>query len=89
MLQTLVREFPYIHKGIGLVGNTCFFVGSVLFFKMFRDYYTFAVWLFVIGSFGMLLGTVGEIVKTIFEARERRAEKHNVHSARERMKASA
>ena len=89
MLQTLVREFPYIHKGIGLVGNICFFVGSVLFFKFFDGYYTFAVSLFVIGSFGMLLGSIGSIVRTIYEARERRAVKHDVHLARKRMKASA
>ena len=55
MIQTLVRDFEWIHLGIGLFGNFCFVVGSVLFFKSFEAWYTLAVWLFVVGSTGMFV----------------------------------
>lgn len=72
MLQTLVRDFRPIHLGVGLFGNFCFVVGSVLFFETFKAWHTLAVWLFVLGSAGMFLGSVGELAKSVFEARERK-----------------
>lgn len=72
MLQTLVRDYSWIHLGIGLTGNFCFVVGSVLFFKMFDAYYTLGVWLFLVGSFGMFLGSLGEVAKSLYEKREKR-----------------
>ncbi|WP_370194292.1 MULTISPECIES: YrhK family protein [Aurantimonas] len=75
MLQILVRDFGYIHLGIGLVGNLLFVIGSVLFFKAFEEWYTLAVWMFVAGSTGMFLGSLGELAKTIYEGREKRRDK--------------
>lgn len=72
MIQTLVRDFEWIHLGIGLFGNFCFVVGSVLFFKSFEAWYTLAVWLFVVGSTGMFVGSLGQLAKTLYEARETR-----------------
>ena len=72
MLQILVRDFGYIHLGIGLVGNLLFVIGSVLFFKAFEAWYTVAVWLFVVGSAGMFVGSLGQMAKSLYEAREKR-----------------
>lgn len=63
MLVRIAKDFPIIHTVIGLVGNLLFFVGSILFFKAFEPFYTFAVWLFVIGSACMLVGSVGEVIR--------------------------
>ncbi|MFR9795691.1 YrhK family protein [Streptomyces sp. MS06] len=54
----LIQDFPFIHLVIGGVGNTTFLVGSVFF--LFPSLERVALWLFVIGSFGMLVGTIGE-----------------------------
>ncbi|MCQ0989840.1 YrhK family protein [Jiella marina] len=72
MIQTLVRDYSWIHLGIGLFGNFCFVVGSVLFFKTFESLYTLAVWLFVAGSTGMFLGSLGELAKSLYERHEKR-----------------
>ena len=72
MLRTLVHDYPYIHLGLGLIGNVCFLIGSVLFFQQFSAWYDTAVWLFVIGSAGMLIGAVGKAAKFMYEWAERR-----------------
>lgn len=72
MLQTLVRDFAFIHTGISVLGNAAFVIGSVLFFKAFDQYYTLAVWLFVVGSAGMFVGALGEFARKVYEALERR-----------------
>jgi hypothetical protein len=55
-----VRDFPWIHLGIGLVGNLAFVVGSVMFF--YDGLATAAIWVFVVASAGMFVGSVGELV---------------------------
>ena len=67
---TVLREFPWIHLGLGLFGNTLFVVGSVMFF--WSSVKTLAIWLFVFGSLGMLIGSVGELLVRI--ERRRRGE---------------
>ena len=89
MFRTLIRDFPYVHQGIALFGNACFFVGSVLFFKAFEAWYSLAVWLFVLGSFGMLVGASGNIILSVHEARERRADEAVARAAQKRMSATA
>lgn len=59
-IGTALREFPWVHLGLGLAGNTLFVVGSVMFF--WASVKTLAIWLFVLGSLGMLLGSVGELL---------------------------
>lgn len=66
-LGTLLREFPWLHLGIGLFGNAMFVVGSVLFF--YQSVMTLAIWLFVIGSLGMFLGSAGELLVRIEKRR--------------------
>lgn len=69
-LGTALREFPWLHMGLGILGNTAFLVGSVFFF--FESLKTAGIWLFVIGSAGMLVGALGQLLVTI--ERQRRGE---------------
>ncbi len=62
-IGTALRDFPWAHLALGLVGNTLFFAGSVMFF--WETTKTLGIWLFVIGSLGMLLGSVGEVLVRI------------------------
>lgn len=57
----LISDFRWVHTGLGLIGNLSFFVGSVCFLYqgLIKD---IGVWLFIIGSFGMLIGSLGEAV---------------------------
>lgn len=72
MLRTLALEYRHLHIGVGLFGNLCFVAGSVLFFKRFEAWQTFAVWLFVVGSAGMLISSVGEAINAAVETGPRR-----------------
>lgn len=56
-IRTFLREFEWIHTGIGIFGNLSFAVGSVLFLS--EATMRAGVWFFVVGSFGMLIGSVG------------------------------
>lgn len=57
-VRRFVHQYPLVHLGIGLFGNSTFFVGSVLFFWTRTE--PIGVWLFVLGSLGMLVGSIGE-----------------------------
>jgi len=57
-LRRIAKDYPWIHTSLGLLGNTCFFVGSVFFFSDALK--TAGIWLFTLGSFGMLVDTLGE-----------------------------
>lgn len=59
-VRRFVRRYPLVHLGIGLFGNSTFFVGSVLFFWDRTE--PIGVWLFVLGSLGMLLGSLGDVL---------------------------
>lgn len=78
-LKTLVQEYGWIHTGLGLLGNVAFFVGSVVFLPSLEkweavgvEWQTVGVWLFIFGSFFMLVGTAGNLLVKIYEAREKR-----------------
>jgi hypothetical protein len=58
----LVRDFGWIHLTLGLLGNILFFVGSVLFLGPKQD---LAIWLFIIGSFFMLIGSAGQVILSL------------------------
>lgn len=53
-----LEEFHWFHTSLGLLGNVCFFVGSVLF--LWESTKLVGVWLFIVGSLGMLLGSLGD-----------------------------
>lgn len=54
-----LRDYKWIHTSIGLMGNFCFFVGSVFFLWNNTEFP--GVILFIIGSAGMLIGSLGDI----------------------------
>lgn len=56
-IRTFLREFEWIHTGVGILGNLSFAVGSVLFLS--EATMRVGVWFFIVGSFGMLIGSVG------------------------------
>lgn len=59
-IRQLVSDYHWIHLGLGIVGNICFFVGSVFF--LWEATKAAGVWLFIAGSFGMLIGSVGSAI---------------------------
>ncbi|PPS90689.1 YrhK family protein [Streptomyces sp. MH60] len=70
----LLQDFPFLHLIIGGFGNTTFLVGSVCF--LFPSLEKIALWLFVVGSLGMLVGTAGEA----FVRHERKSRQRNTTS---------
>jgi len=70
LAQTLVKDFGWIHEGIGAVGNLAFLAGSVLFLPALKTYQEVGVWLFIVGSLLMAVGAVGRLLLDIFERKE-------------------
>lgn len=56
----LAEEFHWLHTSLGLIGNVSFFVGSVFF--LWESTKLAGTWLFIVGAFGMLLGSIGDKV---------------------------
>ncbi|MBB3034113.1 YrhK family protein [Alteriqipengyuania lutimaris] len=69
-LRLIVKDFGWIHNSLGLLGNVLFFVGSILFLPAFESHQTLGVWLFIMGSFLMLVGALGELGVKIVDSRE-------------------
>jgi hypothetical protein len=70
-IKTLVQEFGWIHTGIGLFGNATFVAGSVFFLPAFDPWKTFGVWLFIVGATFMFVGSLGDLMVKVYEARAR------------------
>lgn len=62
-IGTALRKFPWAHLGLGILGNTAFFVGSIFF--LYEDLKTAGVWLFIVGSLGMLVGSLGQLLVSV------------------------
>ncbi|HET7315572.1 YrhK family protein [Salinisphaera sp.] len=59
--RRLATDFEWVHQGIGLLGGLTFFVGSIFF--LYQDpLQIVGVWLFILGSFGMLVGNLGSFL---------------------------
>ncbi len=67
--RKLVTAFQWLHQGIGVLGGVTFFVGSI-FFLYDGTVQRAGVWLFIIGSAGMLIGNVGSAIVS-YERHER------------------
>jgi hypothetical protein len=66
-IKKLVKDYGWIHLGMGLMGNAKFFIGSILFLPVFEPYKTIGVWLFITGSFLMMIGSLGRLLVDIWE----------------------
>jgi energy-converting hydrogenase Eha subunit G len=68
-----VHRFQSIHTVIGIIGNALFLTGSLTFMLGPQR---LALYLFIAGSAGMLLGSVGSAVVMRYEAHQRRRRDH-------------
>ena len=69
-LRAFLKEYEWIHLTLGIIGNISFFVGSIFF--LYESLKQAGTWLFIIGSFGMLIGSLGNaLVK--YEHKKQRA----------------
>ncbi|ELZ33521.1 hypothetical protein C474_05555 [Halogeometricum pallidum JCM 14848] len=59
-LQTLFQEYEWVHLSLGLLGNVLFFVGSVFF--LYEPLKRLGIYAFIVGSFLMLVGSLGQAV---------------------------
>ncbi len=59
--QQLAHRFRSFHQGIGVLGGLTFFVGSI-FFLYAGAVQKAGVWLFIVGSAGMLIGNFGSVI---------------------------
>ena len=66
-LKKLVQEFGWIHLSLGLIGNIAFFAGSILFLPALKAFKTVGVWLFILGSFLMMIGALGRFLVDLWE----------------------
>lgn len=57
MLHVVIHDYEWVHICLGLIGNFAFVVGSFMFFSASTK--QLALWLFVAGSSGMLIGSIG------------------------------
>jgi len=71
-LKTLVREFGWVHTGIGFTGNTAFFIGSIFFLPTLEAYKIWGIWLFIIGAGLMMVGAFGDLLVKIYEVQEKK-----------------
>lgn len=62
LLATFVFRFPQVHIVIGVLGNALFVVGALLF-MLGRE--SVGHWLFLVGSCGMFLGSLGEGLRAL------------------------
>ena len=70
-LSEFLSDFPWIHLGLGLVGNITFVAGSIMFF--YESLKTPTIWLFIAGSIGMLIAILGQLFVKIEEFRKKKA----------------
>lgn len=81
-LRSLLREYEWVHLTLGILGNTCFVIGSFLFLS--DSTRTLGTWLFVAGSSGMWIGTTGSAIVSLERHRARRRREHREATADQR-----
>lgn len=69
LIRGLIHQFQWFHVVTGLIGNTTFVIGSVFFLS--KSWMTLGTWLFIVGSAGMLIGTIGSAIVTYERSRGR------------------
>jgi hypothetical protein len=74
-IRRSAHDYPWVHLGVALFGNFAFVVGSIFFLSPTLT--RAGTWLFVVASWGMLIGVIGEILAR-YEAKQRRREVERV-----------
>ncbi len=65
-----MHDDGWVHLSVGIAGNFTFFVGSICFLPTFSGAVkTAGVWLFIVGSFLMLLGALGSLAASLLDRR--------------------
>ena len=59
-IRRFAHDIPWVHLGVALVGNLAFVVGSLFFLSPALT--RAGTWLFVVASWGLLVGVIGEIL---------------------------
>ena len=67
-IRRYAHDIPWVHLAVGLFGNAAFVVGSLFFLSPTLT--RAGTWLFVVASWGMLIGVLGEIMAR-YEANQR------------------
>jgi hypothetical protein len=58
--REFVCHFEWIHISLGIFGNIAFLIGSIFF--LWESLKTAGVWLFILGSLGMLIASIGSAI---------------------------
>lgn len=69
-IRRYAHDVPWVHLGVALVGNLAFVIGSIFF--LYPALTRAGTWLFVVASWGLLVGVIGEILVR-YEAKQRAA----------------
>ncbi|HET7409499.1 MAG TPA: YrhK family protein [Paracoccaceae bacterium] len=69
-IRTFVKDYGWIHLGIGLVGNFLFVAGSILFLPQFEPLQPIPVYIFIAGSSLMAVGRLGQFLVEIWRKEE-------------------
>jgi hypothetical protein len=67
-IRRYAHDIPWVHLGVALVGNLAFVIGSLFFLSPALT--RAGTWLFVVASWGLLIGVIGEILAR-YEAKQR------------------
>jgi hypothetical protein len=62
-----LRRYEWVHVSLGLAGGLSFFIGSICFLS--EETQQVGVCMFIFGSFGMLIGNIGDVVVKQKQAR--------------------
>jgi len=67
-IRRYAHDVPWVHMGVALFGNIAFVIGSLFFLSPALT--RAGTWLFVVASWGLLVGVIGEILAR-YEAKQR------------------
>jgi hypothetical protein len=67
-IRRYAHDVPWVHMGVALFGNIAFVIGSLFF--LYPELTRAGTWLFVVASWGLLVGVIGEILVR-YEAKQR------------------
>lgn len=59
LVHALIKQYEWVHLIIGILGNIAFLGGSIM---MLQEEKTTAIYLFIAGSSGMLIGNLGRFL---------------------------